>query len=279
MSRPIYRKEALERLASPEQLDRLMQLTSPRGWLALAAVGLLFLGALLWGLFGTVAFTAQGQGSLVRPAGFKSMTAPRAGVVGALRVHPGDKVDPDQELLRLDARPAAADAAAVRSPYRGRVLDVSVQEGSAVAEGEPLVLLEPTEGPMQAVVYVSAADAYQVRPKMKVQVWPASEQKGESGSLVGQVETASRFPATRAAMLRRLGNEDLVDNLVRQGAYLEVVVALHPDDDRPGRYRWSSPRGNRGPLYAGTPCTGVITIAESCPLHLVFPALGDQRGP
>ena len=37
----IFRKVALERLSSPEQLDQLMQVTSPKGWLALAGLGAL----------------------------------------------------------------------------------------------------------------------------------------------------------------------------------------------------------------------------------------------
>lgn len=35
---PLFRQSALERLSSPEQLDQLMQVTTPRGWFALIAV-------------------------------------------------------------------------------------------------------------------------------------------------------------------------------------------------------------------------------------------------
>ena len=34
----IFRSEALERLSSPEQLDTLLQITSPRYWLGLTAI-------------------------------------------------------------------------------------------------------------------------------------------------------------------------------------------------------------------------------------------------
>ncbi|MEY4095680.1 MAG: hypothetical protein RLZZ53_2879, partial [Acidobacteriota bacterium] len=39
-SEKIFRKVALDRLASPEQLDLLMEVTSPRSWIALVAVAL-----------------------------------------------------------------------------------------------------------------------------------------------------------------------------------------------------------------------------------------------
>ena len=35
----LFRKKALAKLASPEQLDTLMQVTEPRGWLALGGIG------------------------------------------------------------------------------------------------------------------------------------------------------------------------------------------------------------------------------------------------
>ena len=37
-SNPLFRPRALERLSSPERLDALMQVTSPKGWLALYTI-------------------------------------------------------------------------------------------------------------------------------------------------------------------------------------------------------------------------------------------------
>lgn len=63
----IFRKESLERLSSPEQLDQLMQVVSPRSWLPLASLGGLVLLALAWSILGRIPITATGQGILVRP--------------------------------------------------------------------------------------------------------------------------------------------------------------------------------------------------------------------
>jgi hypothetical protein len=280
MAREIFRKQALERLSSPEQLDQLMRLTSPRGWLVLAGAGVLLLAALGWGLFGRVAFTVTGRGCLVRPGGFKQVAAPRRGVVGAVRLRPGDEVVPDQELLRLAPRgPDDSEGTPVRSPYHARVLEVAVREGDGVAAGDLLVLLDPVDEPLQAALYVSTEDAYRIEHGMPVQVWPASEKKGEYGCLRGQVVSAARFPSTLAAMGRRLGNDDLTDRLVRDKCYMEVLVELASDPATPTHYRWSSSQGPPGPLYAGTPCDAVITVGEHSPLRLVFPGLRDARGP
>jgi hypothetical protein len=63
----IFRKESLERLSSPEQLDQLMQVVSPKSWLPLASLAFLMMLALSWGFFGRIPITAVGKGVLVHP--------------------------------------------------------------------------------------------------------------------------------------------------------------------------------------------------------------------
>ncbi|HNP71146.1 MAG TPA: hypothetical protein PLO33_02255 [Kouleothrix sp.] len=65
----MFRKEALDRLSSLEELDELMRVTTPRSWLALLALGSLLVVALLWGLFTTIPTTIAGRGSLTAAAG------------------------------------------------------------------------------------------------------------------------------------------------------------------------------------------------------------------
>ncbi|MEL7495943.1 MAG: hypothetical protein AAGJ95_18540, partial [Cyanobacteria bacterium J06554_11] len=61
----IFRKEALERLSSPEQLDQLMKIVTPRSWLPLAALGGLLACGLAWSFVGRIPVTTTGRGALV----------------------------------------------------------------------------------------------------------------------------------------------------------------------------------------------------------------------
>jgi hypothetical protein len=271
MTRQIFRKEALDRLASPEQLDQLMQLTSPRGWIALAALGLLLLTALAWGLFGTVATTVEGQGFLLPSRGLTGIVAPQAGVVTDVLVQVGDEVHKDQKLLALGPT-------TVVSPIPARVLAVAVQKGDQVQEWATLLTLEPQDQPLEVILYVPASEGYQVEPGLKAQVWPAPVKRGEYGALLGEVKSAGKFPSGRAEMLRRLQNEDLVNSLTATGPFLEVVVQLTPDPETFSGYRLSSSRGPRLTLYGGTSCQGMITVSSYRPIHLVFPLLRYSGG-
>jgi hypothetical protein len=65
-STSIFRKESLERLSSPEQLDQLIQIVSPRSWLPLTSIGILIGLAFLWSVIGRIPITANGKGIFVR---------------------------------------------------------------------------------------------------------------------------------------------------------------------------------------------------------------------
>jgi hypothetical protein len=92
----IYRKAALERLSSPEELDSLMQVTTPKGWLALLSLGGLILIALLWGIFGRIPTKVLGQGMILERIGD---TAKDLEAVVYLTPIDGNKVRPGMKIL------------------------------------------------------------------------------------------------------------------------------------------------------------------------------------
>ncbi|ALG74217.1 hypothetical protein VY88_18025 [Azospirillum thiophilum] len=102
-SERLFRKAALDRLSSPEELDRLVVLTTPRGWLALGAVlGLLAL-ALAWSVIGTIQTRVTGPGLLVSSGGrVFDAVATASGTLVAPLVKPGDTVTAGQLLARID---------------------------------------------------------------------------------------------------------------------------------------------------------------------------------
>lgn len=121
----IFRKVALERLSSPEQLDQLMEVTSPKGWLALMALGSLLVAALAWGVFGSIPTETSGEGILIRQGGVSNVVSAESGQVEEILVSVGDVIEKGQvvarvrqeELLRQiqDTRDKLAD---VRSEYQ-----------------------------------------------------------------------------------------------------------------------------------------------------------------
>jgi HlyD family secretion protein len=97
----IFRKVALERLSSPEQLDQLVQVTDPRGWLALTGLGALLVAALGWGIWGSIPSEARGEGILLRQGGVSDLVSAANGQVSEILVGVGDVIEKGQPVARI----------------------------------------------------------------------------------------------------------------------------------------------------------------------------------
>jgi len=128
MTNQLFRKIAIERLASPDQLDQLLQITKPRGWVALAGTWALLLVALVWGVFGRINNRVQAEGILLRSGGVLEIVAPSGGRVTEMSVQVGDSVRQGQVIGRI-AQPELSDElqqatdhlAAARAAYQQTV--------------------------------------------------------------------------------------------------------------------------------------------------------------
>lgn len=97
----LFRKAALEKLSSPERLDVLMRVTSPKGWLALGALGLLIIGVVVWSVIGEIAIKVEGRGILMRGGAVYEVNSMGSGTLLSLDVGPGDIIEEDQVIGRL----------------------------------------------------------------------------------------------------------------------------------------------------------------------------------
>ena len=101
MTKKIFRQVALDRLASPEQLDQVMQVTTPKGWLGLAAIGAALIAAGAWSVTGTVPEQVNGRGILIRSGGIFQVVAQSSGAVSDVSVEVGDRVTEGQVIARI----------------------------------------------------------------------------------------------------------------------------------------------------------------------------------
>ncbi|QBI03771.1 hypothetical protein [Pseudoduganella albidiflava] len=122
----IFRQAALDRLASPEQLDHLVPVADAPGWIALSIGALLALALLAWGLAGSLPITLAACGSLAAD-GHAVLRVPAA-AAGAVR--------PGMDVL---LRPAPLARGAVIAS-RGKVARVATASGGALAVADSRVV-------------------------------------------------------------------------------------------------------------------------------------------
>jgi len=86
-----FRQKALDRLSSPEQLDKMVRVVPRKGWLALLALGILLIAMFIWAAVATIQVTVTGDG-IITASKENSETLEAVLYVSiddGLRIHPG----------------------------------------------------------------------------------------------------------------------------------------------------------------------------------------------
>lgn len=109
MSEGLFRKAAIDKVSSPEQLDLMMRVTSPVGWLALLTVGLMIGAVGVWSVVGSIADLVDGQGTLFRGERLVDVKATMSGSIVSLGVRPGSQVVAGQVIASLKRERAATE--------------------------------------------------------------------------------------------------------------------------------------------------------------------------
>lgn len=311
MSQSLFRKVSLERLSSPEQLDELIKITSPKAWLALIGVSCIIISAVVWGFFGSIPTKVEGHGILINNGGVFSLQHHTSGQVIDVSVKPGGMVKKGDVVARIEVphlvseinsqlntlwqleinnqigtseylaiisqikslREELVYRSQIVSQIDGRILELNIRNGSLIEPGDSLITLEQYGGTvkLEAVIYVPVELGGIIMPGIEVHISPTIVNKEEYGYMLGRVIAISDYPATTASMLQTLGNENLVSLLAGQGAPLMVRVDLIPDDHTESGYRWSSPAGPPLAIHSGTIVQSAVITNREKPISKVIP--------
>ncbi|WP_035268531.1 NHLP bacteriocin system secretion protein [Desulfitibacter alkalitolerans] len=309
----LFREVSLKKLSSPEQLDQLIKVTSPKAWFALIALSCILLSAIAWGFLGSIPVKIGGQGILLNDGGVLYIKHHTSGQVIDKRFKAGDTVKKGDVLARIEVpqlvseinnllqelaemegkentqsaqykllesqilqlRSELVRKSQIVSQIDGRIIELHMNKGSIVQPGESLVTLERygETVKMEAIIYVPAEQGGIILPGMEAQISPAIVNKEEYGFMLGRVISVSEYPATMQSMMQTLDNEHLISLLVGQGAPLEVRIDLIPDYNTESGYKWSSPEGPPMSIHSGTIVQGVVITGREKPIHKVMPFL------
>ena len=131
----LFRSAALKQLNSPDDLDRLVRVTRPIGWVAGLALALMIAAVIGWSLVGRLPTRVSGDG-LVLPQGGRvvEMQARGSGILSELSVHVGDQVEVGQVIGRLGSTESERELSAVRKELEERRRDLSLTLVAAQSE-------------------------------------------------------------------------------------------------------------------------------------------------
>ena len=102
LSQRTFRTVALQRAASPEQLDHLVSITKPLDWILIFVICVALVAALTWGIVGRIPTRAAGEGILISGGGrVVEAAAAAAGRLSSISVSVGDHVSQGQPIAEI----------------------------------------------------------------------------------------------------------------------------------------------------------------------------------
>jgi HlyD family secretion protein len=120
----LFRKVALDRLSSPEQLDSVVKVVTLKSWIALTPFIALLSLATLWGFLGSIPTKVTGKCMLIQAGGLRDVTAGSPGRITEMKVKVGDTIVAGQAIARV----AQPDLAERISTALGRLAELKRQE-------------------------------------------------------------------------------------------------------------------------------------------------------
>lgn len=100
--REVFRKTSLEQLSSSEQLDNMLQIVSPKAWIMLTTIIVLFLALVIWVFFGSIPIKIQGKGIMMdQNSSLYNVETQVGGIVKEILVHRDEVVKKGQLLVQL----------------------------------------------------------------------------------------------------------------------------------------------------------------------------------
>ena len=97
----LLRKASVEKLSSPEQLDMMMRVTSPMGWVAVVAIGAMIVVAIVWSVTFPMPVKVDGRGFMVRGEAVREVQILTSATIQSVEVKTGDIIEAGAVVARL----------------------------------------------------------------------------------------------------------------------------------------------------------------------------------
>lgn len=274
----LYRKSALERISSPEQLDKAVKITSPLSWLALLAITGMIIVAIIWSIIGSLPVTVTAQGIVAAPVSTNAVYLQESGTVAAVLVRPGDELHFNDPILSY--KTGSGEIKSLYADQVGTVSEVMVVNGAAVIQGNEAIRISPSVTGNQVVVcYISVSDAKKLDRGMDAQIYLSSADSQTYGHMEARVINIDSYAASSVGMTYVLGSgNNMVESFLSNGAVVAVTCELYPDPATKSGYYWSNPKGAQVDVTNGSLASVKVITEEVAPITKLFSKLKEIWG-
>lgn len=274
----LYRKSALERMSNPEQLDKVLKVSSPMSWIALLGITIIIVVTVIWSIIGTIPETITAKGIVSAVVGSNSVYTEDAGKVVSLRVREGDEVHLGDAVMTY--RNSSNEIVEVYSDQVGVVSDLVVKKDDEFTPGKDVIRVSPISQDSQIIVcYVPLANAKKLERGMQVNITLDSLDSNSYGNMVARVINIDAYATPKDGINSVIGKDNNLESAFnKEGAVIAVACELYPSADTVSGYYWSNAKGASVDVKNGSLVTAKIITDEVAPITKLFSKLRDIWG-
>lgn len=270
----LFRKSSIERLSSPEQLDKSIVVTSPMSWTVLIGIALIIVCFVIWAICGTMPTTLEARGIVSNGIYTNSIYSDLSGTITEVLVKEGQTAEVGTTLLRIED--ANKHIHEVIADARYKITKVCVNAGESVNYTEELFGISPvSNGDAFVVFYVGVEQIPSISMGMEVVVNMPAFDNQKYGHMKGNIVAVDSYASSTESIRRILGtNEDVIEYLGMTGQPMVAVTCkLEKDDNSANGFFWSNDKGEEVSVNYGNIVDIKIIMDEQAPITKLIPGL------
>ncbi len=270
----LFRKSSIERLSSPEQLDKSIVVTSPMSWTVLIGIALIIVCFVAWAICGTMPTTLEARGIVSNGIYTNSIYSDLSGSITEVLVNEGQTVEDGTILLKIED--ANKQIHEVMADTKCKITKVCVNTGETVNYTDELFGISPVSNSDAFVVfYVGVEQIPSVSVGMDVVVNMPAFDNQKYGHMKGNIVALDSCAASTESIRRILGtNEDVIEYLGMAGQPMVAVTCkLEKDADSANGFFWSNDKGEELSVNYGNIVNVKIIMDEQAPITKLIPGL------
>lgn len=275
----LYRKSALDKISSPEQLDKALTVTSPMSWIALAAVTFVVVVTVIWSVIGRIPVTVTTAGIVASPVSTNAVFNPESGTIVAVQVYPGSELYIGDPVATY--KTGNGDVKTLYSDHVGTVSEILVKAGDKINQGNEVVRISPKVGSDQVIVcYVKLSDAKKIRRGMEVRVSLQSADSQTYGHMTARVINTDSHVSSAKGMAYVLGADNNLPATFQKNnsPVVAVTCELYPDSSTASGYYWSNEKGKKLSVTNGSLVNAKVITEQVRPITKLFSKLKEIWG-
>lgn len=274
----LYRKSALEKISSPEQLDKALTVTSPMSWIALVAITLILIVTINWSINEKIPVTVTATGIVASPVSTNAVFAPETGRVTAVLVNRGSWIEIGDPIAYYII--GSGEVKTILSDQVGTVTEILAKTEDTVTQGNEIIRVSPSAISGQVVVcYVKLDDAKKIKTNMEANITLASQDSQTYGHMVGRVINVDSYASSNQGMSYVLGSDNNMAASFQGGeAVVAVTIELLPGEGTSSGYFWSNSKGAKLDVTNGSKAIAKIIVDQVRPIYKLFYKLKEIWG-